>query len=59
MTVYHFNNGIIKHYFCPTCGLGMFGMGLGIVAVNVRSVEGVDVDELELVEFYGKNASFE
>ena len=34
-------------------------MGLGIVAVNVRSVEGVDVDELELVEFDGKNASFE
>ena len=55
MTEYVFNKGIIKHYFCPACGLGMFGWGKGIVAVNVRCVEGIDVGRSELMKVDGKS----
>ena len=55
MTEYVFNKGIIKHYVCPACGLGMFGWGKGIVAVNVRCVEGIDVGMSELMKVDGKS----
>ena len=57
--MHHFNKGTIKHYFCPSCGLGIFGMGLGIVVVDVRCVEGVDLDKLELMKYDGKNLVLE
>ena len=34
-------------------------MGLGIVVVDVRCVEGVDADKLELMKYDGKNLVLE
>lgn len=34
--------------FCPVCGCGFVGAAHGIVAVNLRSTEGVDLKALNL-----------
>lgn len=50
LTDYQFNKKHIHHYFCNTCGIKPFGKGENngktMYAVNVRCLEGVEVDEL-------------
>lgn len=55
---YQFGNKVIHHLFCKTCGVRSFGRGKGpdgreMVAVNVRCLDGVDVDALTPVKFDG------
>ena len=57
---YQFYKKVIHHYFCPSCGVEAFGIGTGpdgstMAAVNVRCVEGIDVDTLNLTPFDGRN----
>lgn len=54
-TAYTFNKGVISHYFCPVCGVQFAGKGMGVAAVNVRALEGVDIEKLSLNAFDGKN----
>lgn len=57
---YTFNKHVIQHRFCPTCGIHTFGEGTGpqgnrMAAVNVRCLEGVDLDALRVEHFDGRS----
>jgi hypothetical protein len=57
---YQFGKKRIHHRFCQACGIGSFSRGLApsgeeMFAVNVRCLDGVDVDQLKLVPFDGKS----
>lgn len=60
LTDYQFNKKIIHHLFCATCGVGSFGRGKGpdgaeTIALNVRCLDDVDAEALEIMRFDGKN----
>jgi hypothetical protein len=51
LSEYRFNTKAIQHLFCANCGMESFGRGTGpdgreMVAVNVRCLDGVDLDQL-------------
>ncbi len=57
---YQFNKQVIHHLFCATCGVLSFARGTGpdgaeMVAINVRSLDDVDLAALTLTPFDGKN----
>ena len=58
-STYLFNKHHIHHRFCPTCGIGPYAeavhpkTGVPTVAINVRCVDGVDLDALKVVHFDG------
>ncbi len=57
---YRFNTGKIAHLFCRTCGVQSFGYGempdgTKIAAINVRCLDGVDPDALEIKAVNGKD----
>lgn len=47
LTSYKFNNNVIDHVFCKTCGIKPFARAMGpkgpTVAVNVRTLDNIDV----------------
>jgi hypothetical protein len=56
---YQFNKKHIHHLFCSTCGVRSFGHGKGpdgseMYAINVRTLEGVDLDALKVKKVNGK-----
>jgi hypothetical protein len=46
MTEYMFNKKYFKHYFCPTCGTSVLVNADGKIGLNIRVLEGVEVDKL-------------
>ncbi len=56
LTEYKFNKQSIRHLFCKTCGVQSFAEGVTFpkACVNVRCLEGVDIDALTLTPFNGK-----
>lgn len=57
---YTFNKHAIKHRFCPNCGIhpyaeAMDRSGNPTVAVNLRCVEGLDLDAVKVVQFDGRS----
>ena len=59
LTDYLFNKQIIHHYFCKTCGVGVFGKGAlpdgtPMRAVNVRCLDDFDIGMVPVTEFDGK-----
>jgi hypothetical protein len=59
MSTYTFNKHVIKHHFCPTCGIHPFGEGISptggeMAAINVRCLDGVDLATLKVNEFNGR-----
>jgi hypothetical protein len=62
LTKFEFNKHNIQHQFCSTCGIQSFALGTNpktgakMAAINVRCVDGVDVDSLKVRKVDG--ASF-
>ncbi len=59
MSTYTFNKHVIKHHFCPSCGIHPFGegptpSGEKMAAINVRCLEGVDLSALKVKQFNGR-----
>jgi hypothetical protein len=58
LTTYEFNTKTAKHHFCRTCGMHPFYVPRSDpdkIDVNVRCLDGVDFETLELRTFDGKN----
>jgi hypothetical protein len=60
LSEYKFNREIIRHLFCATCGIESFARaslldGTKMVAVNVRCLDGVDIDGLQPQKADGKS----
>ena len=60
MATYTFNKHAIQHRFCPQCGCQPFGLGKGqdgseMAAINLRCLEGVDLDAVKRVPFNGRD----
>ena len=58
-STYTFNKHVIRHRFCPACGIHPYGEGTdpkgnAIAAVNARCLEGVDLDALKVTHFDGR-----
>lgn len=58
LTDYRFNKKAIAHLFCSKCGISPFGRGLGrdgteMAAINLRCVDGIDLESIERRPFDG------
>jgi hypothetical protein len=56
---YQFNQHVINHRFCPTCGIhpyadGKDAKGNAMAAINVRCLEGIDLASIPVKEFDGR-----
>ena len=56
---YTFNKHIIKHRFCPTCGIHPYAeavdpKGNPTAAINIRCLEGVDLASVPVKNFDGR-----
>ena len=59
VATYTFNKHAIQHRFCPTCGIHTFGEGTdpkgnAIAAVNLRCVDGLDLEVVPIHHYDGK-----
>jgi hypothetical protein len=57
---YTFNKHVIKHRFCPTCGMHPYGEGVdpkgnAIAAINIRCLEGIDLAAIPVHEYDGRS----
>ena len=60
LSTYTFNKHVIKHRFCSTCGIHPFGEGVdpkgnATAAINIRCLEGIDLDKLTVSHFDGRS----
>jgi len=60
LSTYTFGKHVIKHRFCPTCGIHPFGESSdpstkGRAAINVRRLEGIDLSSLSIRPFDGRS----
>ena len=58
---YTFNKHVIKHRFCPTCGIHPYAEGVDpkgnpMAAINLRCIDGIDLAALPVQEFNGRDA---
>lgn len=59
LATYTFNQHVIRHRFCPTCGIHPFGEGVGpdgkaMAAINLRCLDGVELDAIPVQRFDGR-----
>ena len=58
LTTYTFNTGVARHHFCRVCGSHPFYVPRSDpdkIDVNVRCLDGIDLQALSLPTFDGKN----
>ncbi|MBX2986308.1 MAG: GFA family protein [Bdellovibrionaceae bacterium] len=60
LTDYQFNKKVIHHTFCSTCGILAFAAGAmpdgtKMRAINLRCVDGIDLDKVKIQAFDGRN----
>ena len=56
---YTFNKHVIKHRFCTTCGIHPYGEGVDpkgnrMAAINIRCLEGIDLNTVPVQRFDGR-----
>lgn len=59
-STYTFNKHVIKHRFCPVCGIlpyaeGVDPKGNAVAAINVRCIEDMDLASVPVHEFDGRS----
>jgi len=59
-STYTFNKHVIKHRFCPICGIHPYGEGIdpkgkSMAAINLRCIEGLDLTAIPVTEFDGRS----
>ena len=59
-STYTFNKHVIQHRFCPTCGIHPYGEGVDPkgnrkAAVNLRCIEGIDLEAIPVNHFDGRS----
>jgi hypothetical protein len=57
---YTFNKHVIKHHFCQTCGIHPYGEGTDpkgnrMGAINIRCLEGIDLESVPVQHFDGRS----
>ena len=60
LATYTFNKHAIKHRFCPACGIHPFGEGSDpkgnqMAAINIRCLEGVELENIPVQHFDGRS----
>jgi hypothetical protein len=61
LTKFEFNKHLIEHQFCATCGIQSFAVrtqpktGAKMAAINVRCLDDIDVDTLQVKKVDGKS----
>lgn len=58
-STYLFNKHVIRHRFCPVCGIHPYGEGTDpkgnrMAAINVRCLEGVAIERLPVTHYDGR-----
>jgi hypothetical protein len=56
---YLFNEHVIKHRFCPTCGIHVYGeapapSGEAMAAINIRCIDEIDLESIPVSHFDGR-----
>lgn len=56
---YMFNKHVIKHRFCPRCGMHPYGEGTdakgnAMAAINIRCLEGIELETIAVTQFDGR-----
>jgi hypothetical protein len=59
-STYEFNKHVIKHRFCPTCGIHPYGEGRNpkgddVAAINLRCIENLDLTSIPVHHFDGRS----
>jgi hypothetical protein len=59
-STYLFNKHVIRHRFCPVCGIHPYADGVDpkgneMAAINVRCLEGIDLDAVKVVHYDGRS----
>ena len=59
-STYTFNKHVIKHRFCPTCGIHPYGEGVDpkgnrMAAINIRCLEDIDLASVLVKNFDGRS----
>lgn len=57
---YTFNKHVLQHHFCSTCGIAPFSEGADpkgnkMAAINLRCVDGIDPQKLEIQHYDGRS----
>ena len=58
---YTFNKHVIKHRFCPDCGIHPYAEGIdpkgnAMAAINLRCIDGLDLAAIPVREFNGRDS---
>jgi hypothetical protein len=59
-STYLFNKHVIKHRFCANCGIHPYAeaihpkTGVPMAAINIRCLEGIDLDKVPVTHFDGR-----
>jgi hypothetical protein len=61
-STYTFHKHVIRHRFCPTCGIHPYGEGSDpkgnrMAAINIRCLEDVDLESVPVTKFDGRAIS--
>lgn len=59
MSTYTFNKHVIKHHFCPECGIHPFGEGTDpngnvMAAINIRCIDDIDLSTIPIQHYDGR-----